>query len=122
MSKNAFAGMLFTPQNMAEFFLPCMLMQMIVILSKRTHRRGESAARKHTDLMAKYKHTTRSGPFCWVPRFVRLWFIPRRSLESLSRQIKRDGWPAQMVHNLKCPRCGADEIDDGTNNYPGGLV
>jgi hypothetical protein len=72
--------------------------------------------------MEKSKHPARSGPFCWVPRFVRLWFTPRRSLESLRRQIERDGWPAEMVHNLKCPRCGADEIDDDTNNYPGGLA
>lgn len=26
-----------------------------------------------------------------------------------------------MVSDLKCPRCGADEIDDGTDNYPGDL-
>lgn len=25
-----------------------------------------------------------------------------------------------MVYDLKCPRCGADEIDDG-EDYPGGL-
>ncbi len=81
----------------------------------KTIRQLIARPRKHTDLMAKSKHSTRSGPFCWVPRFVRLWFTPRRSLESLRRQIERDGWPDDVAYDCKCTRCGEPELDDGSD-------
>lgn len=56
----------------------------------------------------------------WLHRFVRRWLTLPRSLKSLKAEIEKEHWPRQMVYNLKCPRCGADELDDG-ENYPGGL-